>query len=154
MKKIIFAILLLSSISGYSQSLDEKFEQLYKSEYFKGLDLIITPSIFNPGNEENISYIEFFQDSTANFNDSWRIYASIDVSQSKTINYIVGTIGDYQAEVKSANVIIKKVYKDGTSKTSKVTINFDDILPPGVVEAEYAEYSVDVEITAGNLEWL
>ncbi len=138
MKKILIIVLaLIFSSSAFAQKksralrkMDEKIDAMYHSDAFRLSYLVIPPSIYNPNNDTTISFIEFFQDTTAQYKVKVKTSASIDPGQSKKENYIIGYVGLFQATDYTVNVIIRRVYKSGKESKETATIHFDDLIVP------------------------
>ncbi len=152
MKKIlIISLTLILSSAAFAQNkcralrkMDEKIDAMYHSDNFRLSYLVLSPSIYNPGNDTTISRIEFYQDTTAQYKIRCKTLASIDLGQSLKENYIIGYIGLFQATEYTVNVIMRRIYKSGEESMSKVAIHFDDLITPeyGMESATYGTEGV------------
>jgi len=143
----LFLVLAFSSIIGFSQSRSEakqikQLEAIYRSEVFLVSDLIMSPEVYNPANDSNITAVEFFQDTTNNLNNIYLIYSAISTREGFDQNYSIGSIYDYQTGLFEISVVIKVYYANGDSKTKYHKIHFDN-LPNPSEDIESAQYSVD-----------
>lgn len=164
MKKIlIISLALVLSSTAFAQKksraqrkMTDKWNQIYHSKYFMSCFLVVSPKVYNPTNDTTIAFIEFSQDFTTEYILDRKIYASIDPGQSMNKNYIIGLIGLFQSQEYAANVIIRKVYKNGVETTEMATIHFNDLMPEddNTESAAYGNNDRAIESYDGNLGWM
>jgi len=133
-----FFIILLSATCSFAQK-NNRLNEFYRSDNFLLSYLVLPASVYNPDNDTTISYIEFYQDTTARYKVKNKTFASIDPGQSMKEDYIIGFIGLFQSQEYAVNVVIRKVYNNGVVSTNTVTIPFDDLIAPeyGMESATY-----------------
>jgi hypothetical protein len=115
MKNLLLLLAIIPTL-GFSQN-------ILKNPRTDSVPLTITPLVFDPQEDSTISYIEFWQDTTAGKYDE-KIYAVVYEREKKKYDdggtdwpvLGVGFIGDYRVG-NSVQVIIKTHHKDGSVKT-------------------------------------
>jgi hypothetical protein len=130
MKNLLLLLAIIPTL-GFSQN-------ILKNPRTDSVPLTITPLVFDPQEDSTISYIEFWQDTTAGKYDDggtdWPVLG-------------VGFIGDYRVG-NSVQVIIKTHHKDGSVKTFtyKEKIKKLDYWSEDNYAFEWAMYSPDVHV--------
>jgi hypothetical protein len=140
--RILFLVsLLFLSTIGFSQkkSLSNQIEDLYNSDYFKSLELLVTPDMYLDGAADNITHIAFYQDTAHTFNDTYLLTAGIDKREGFDQIYSIGTIYDYMISAREVGFHVEIKYTDGSSRRYYKKLHFDDVLPPSTSfqEAQY-----------------
>lgn len=142
MRKYFFVtIAIFATLTATAQKkIDNQLEALYKSEYFKSLDLVVDPSVYLLNNGKEVVHIEFYQDSANIFNECYPINASISAREGFENTYSIGTVYDYMIGERMIAFYAEIFYKDGSKEKIYRTIAFDNIIPPAPGTFEDAQY--------------